>query len=62
MCNTGSGVVITYQYDKGRIVDKAIEFSMWNDEKALSDDGRTNKILEYWKNNCDKYINLKSID
>lgn len=62
MCNTGSGAVITYQYDKGRIVDKAIEFSMWNDEKAMSDDGRTNKILEYWENNCDKYINLKSID
>lgn len=62
MCNTGSGAVITYQYDKGRIVDKASEFSMWNDEKALSDDGRTNKILEYWENNCDKYINLRSID
>ncbi len=62
MCNTGSGAVITYQYDKERIVDKTIEFSMWNDEKALSDDGRTNKILEYWENNCDKYINLKSID
>lgn len=62
MCNTGSGVVITYQYNKGRIVDKAIEFSMWNDEKALSDDGRTNKILEYWENNCDKYINLKTIE
>lgn len=62
MCNTGSGAVITYQYDKERIVDKTIEFSMWNDEKALSDDGMTNKILEYWENNCDKYINLKSID
>lgn len=62
MCNTGSGAVITYQYDKERIVDKTIEFSMWNDEKALSDDGRTNKILEYWENNCDKYINLKSIE
>lgn len=63
MCNTGSGVVITYQYDDGIITEHAVEFSTWNEDgTALSGDSLTNKQLEYWENNYDKYIIMKSID
>ena len=63
MCNTGSGVVITYKYDDRAITDHAVEFSTWNDDgTALSGDSLTNKQLEYWENNYDKYIIMKSID
>lgn len=63
MCNTGAGTVIIYKYNKGKISEQAIEFSTWNDDgKALSDDIQTNKILDYWENNYDKYISLIPID
>lgn len=62
MCNTGAGFVITYRYEDGTVTDNAVEFSTWNEDgKAQSKDSLTNKILEYWERNNDRYIKLTPI-
>lgn len=62
MCNTGSGTVRTYQYIKGIVKEKVVEFSFWNDKsKPLSKSNTANIILDYWENNSDNYIELMDI-
>lgn len=64
MCNTGAGVIITYDYNGKCVTDSSVEFSTWNDEgKALSEphDSIADKKLMYWEDNYDNYIKLKPI-
>lgn len=64
MCNTGVGVVITYNYDGKRVHDSEVGFSVWNDEcRALSEprDSIADEKLKYWEDNSDKYIELRHL-
>lgn len=64
MCNTGTGIVITYEYDGKQVVDSGVEFSTWNgDGKALSEphDSVADSKLRYWEDNYDNYIELKPL-
>lgn len=64
MCNTGAGIVVTYEYEGKRVTDSAVEFSTWIDDgKALSDshDSVADAKLEYWEDNYGNYIELKPL-
>lgn len=64
MCNTGAGIVVTYEYDGKRVVDSSVRFSTWNDDgKALSDshDSIADSKLSYWEDNYGNYIELKPL-
>lgn len=64
MCNTGVGVVITYDYDGKQVIDSVVEFSTWNDEgKALSENHGSiaDAKLSYWEDNYGNYIQLKPL-
>lgn len=64
MCNTGSGAVITFEYDGNHVGETAVGFSTWNDEgKPLSQpyDSITDAKLNYWEDNYEKYIELKPL-
>lgn len=64
MCNTGDGIVITYEYDGKRVVDSGVEFSTWNEDgKALSEphDSIADSKLSYWEYNYGNYIELKPL-
>lgn len=64
MCNTGAGIVITYDYDGKQVVDSGVMFSTWNDYgKALSDphDSIADSKLSYWEDNYGNYIELKPL-
>lgn len=64
ICNTGAGIVVTYEYEGKRVTDSTVEFSTWNDDgKALSDshDSVADAKLEYWEDNYGNYIELKPL-
>lgn len=64
MCNTGAGVVITYEYDGKRVTDSMVEFSTWNENgDALSKphDSIADEKLKYWEDNYGNYIELKPL-
>lgn len=64
MCNTGAGIVITYEYDGKHVIDSGVGFSTWNDDgKALSEihDSVADAKLSYWEDNYGNYIELKPL-
>lgn len=61
MCNTGAGVVITYEYDGKQVTYSMAEFSTWNEKgDALSEpyDPVADEKLKYWEDNYGNYIEL----
>lgn len=64
MCNTGTGIVITYGFDGKQVIDSRVEFSTWNDEgKALSEpyDSITDAKLNHWEGNYGNYVEFKPL-
>lgn len=62
MCQSGTGMVVTYEYDGEKVIDSGVEFSTRNEDgKALSDpkNSDADAKLNYWEDNSAKYIVFK---